>query len=36
MTHDRHEVPRDETHFLDFIHDLDSPMGTADWMGVGG
>jgi hypothetical protein len=25
--HDRHEVLRDETHFLDFVHDLGSPMG---------
>ena len=26
--HDRHEVPRDEAHFLDFVHDLGSPMGS--------
>jgi hypothetical protein len=34
--HDRHEVAGDETHFLDFVHYLGSPMGTGDWTGVEG
>ncbi len=28
--HDRHEVPRDEAHFLNFIHDLGSSMGEEE------
>ncbi len=28
--HDRHEVPRDEAHFLNFVHDPGSSMGEEE------